>query len=273
MTPHPVLVDAHVHVWDAAAGPDDRLGSAGTIERLVATFDEHSVTRGVLIQPSYYGTDHRYLLAALESVGDRLVGVALAEPDDPTGLDALAAVAAVPAIRGIRVPLIRAPADWLSAAGEAVWRVAQESSCVVCAFVMPEQLADLHPWLELFPDVPVAVDHLAGLDLADDRGTATMELLSDLARRPNVYVKASSLPAISRESFPHRDVWPAVWAVLDSFGHDRVLWGSDYPAILPYGTYGESVDVARLALATLPSEVAVAVLGGTALRLFFGSGA
>jgi L-fuconolactonase len=267
-------VDAHVHVWEATAfAPDDERGPAGEVERLLATFDAHDVARGIVVQPSVYGADHRYFRAVLAPPQSRLAGVALAEPDDPGGLDALAEVVLEPAVAGIRVPLIRAPDGWIDSAGEAIWRLARASSCVVCAFVQPEQLADLEPWLERFADVPVAIDHLARLDLAGDGRSAALAALTALARYPNVHVKVSALPSLSRESFPHRDVWPEVDATIEEFGPDRVLWGSDYPSILPFGGYDASLGAARLVLADAPRETADAVFGGTALRLFFGGDA
>jgi predicted TIM-barrel fold metal-dependent hydrolase len=265
------LVDAHVHVWEREAlASDDELGPAGTLERLLATFDENGVSHGVVVQPSVYGADHRYLLHALAAARDRLAGIALAEPDDPRGLDVLAQVAAEPAIRGIRVPLIRAPAGWLETVGETIWRTARGTACAVCAFAAPEQLRELVPWLERFGDVPVVVDHLARLDLAPDGGrTDALAALTDLARYDNVSVKVSALAALSRAEFPHRDVWPEVAAVLDAFGADRVLWGSDYPSILPYSRYPQTVTAARMALADAPAEAAAAIFAGNALRLFW----
>jgi L-fuconolactonase len=266
------LVDAHVHVWAAdALGPDDALGPAGTVERLLETFDANAVGRGVAVQPSVYGSDHRYLISALAAASGRLAGVALAEPNDAQSVATLGRVVHAPGIRGIRVPLIRAPAEWLPSVGEAVWRLAEVASGVICAFVDPSQLDDLVPFIDRFGDVPVAIDHVARLDLATTR-SAALEALLALARYPNVVVKISALGSISREPFPYPNTWSEVRAVVESFGSDRVLWGSDYPPILEVGSYGESLRAVRLALEGLPAEAVQAALGGNALRLFGGDG-
>jgi L-fuconolactonase len=60
-------------------------------------------------------------------------------------------------------------------------------------------------------------------------------------------------------------VWPEAAAVLGAFGPARLLWGSDYPSILPYSEYPQTLAVARLALPDAPA----AVFGGNALRLFW----
>jgi predicted TIM-barrel fold metal-dependent hydrolase len=34
---------------------------------------------------------------------------------------------------------------------------------------------------------------------------------------------------VSREPYPHRDLLPYVRALVDAFGPDRCVWGSDWP--------------------------------------------
>ena len=264
------LVDAHVHVWEREAlAQDEALGEAGTLERLLATFDENGVSHGVAVQPSVYGIDHRYLLSSLAAAPDRLTGVALAEPADPDALPVLADVAAEPAIRGIRVPLIRAPVCWLDDVGERIWQIARTTPCAVCPFVSPDRLIELVPWLDRFGDVAVVIDHLARIDLAVGERTDALASLTDLARYGQASVKMSALASLSTEEFPHRDVWPDVEAVLDAFGPNRLLWGSDYPSILPYSGYRETLTVARMALSEAPPETGPAVFAANALRLFW----
>jgi len=50
-------------------------------------------------------------------------------------------------------------------------------------------------------------------------------------------VKASAIPAISDEPFPHRDVESKIRWLLDTFGRETVVWGSDYPFSSPTTDY------------------------------------
>jgi predicted TIM-barrel fold metal-dependent hydrolase len=49
-----------------------------------------------------------------------------------------------------------------------------------------------------------------------------------LARFPNVFLKLSGAPSLSHEPYPFTDIWDGVRRLLDGFGVDRVMWGSDF---------------------------------------------
>jgi L-fuconolactonase len=52
--------------------------------------------------------------------------------------------------------------------------------------------------------------------------------LLSLAQFANVQVKFSGAPALSREPYPHHDVWPYLHQVINAFGPERLMWGSDF---------------------------------------------
>jgi L-fuconolactonase len=41
-------------------------------------------------------------------------------------------------------------------------------------------------------------------------------------------VKFSGALTLSREPYPHRDLWPYLLKIVEAFGPDRLLWGSDF---------------------------------------------
>jgi L-fuconolactonase len=256
------LVDAHVHVWDpAVVEPRDEIAEAGAVDALLSTFDQAGVARGVVVQPSVHGSDHAYLLGALDGADGLLAGVCLAEPEDPGWLEVLESLASSRRIRGVRMPLIRAPEGWLDRAGDPIFELARRAGWVVGPFLRPEQLAGLRPFLERFPDVPVVIDHLARIDVLGDRRADGLAELCTLAAYPQVAVKASALPAVSAGLDEIR-------TVLEGYGPERVLWGSDYPPTLQHGPYGDGLRMLRVALRDEPPETVAAVLGGNAARLY-----
>jgi predicted TIM-barrel fold metal-dependent hydrolase len=52
--------------------------------------------------------------------------------------------------------------------------------------------------------------------------------LLSLAQFPNVHVKFSGAPVLSRLPYPHLDVWPYLHQVVNAFGPERLMWGSDF---------------------------------------------
>jgi L-fuconolactonase len=239
------------------------------VEHLLATLDAAGVQRAVVVQPSVDGSDHGTLLHALARAPERLIAIALAEPDDPAGLRVLEGLVGDTRVRGVRVPLIRMESDWEPWA-DAVWELAADAGWVVGALLEPSQLDGLDRQLTRHPGVPVAIDHLARLDLAPERRTALDRLIA-LAAHPAAHVKLSALAKLSGEPAPYRRAWPEAEKVLDAYGAERVLWGSDYPHVLRDGAYAQSLDAARAFVSATAPEAAGALFSATAIRLFWGA--
>src|SRR5215472_8441552 len=51
---------------------------------------------------------------------------------------------------------------------------------------------------------------------------------SGLAAYPNVRVKISGACTLAREAFPYDDIWDPVLRIIDAFGIDRCMWGTDW---------------------------------------------
>ena len=78
--------DAHAHViGDPTRFPlwsgRGYTPAAASLEDYLAMLDRHGIDRGVLVQPSVYGSDKACLLDALDRAGGRLRGVAVPPPD------------------------------------------------------------------------------------------------------------------------------------------------------------------------------------------------
>lgn len=88
-------------------------------------------------------------------------------------------------------------------------------------------LPTLRSWLEAIP-ATVVVDHIGRIDAGLGVEQEPFQILLDLARRENYWVKLSGIDRISRSGSPYSDVTPFV-ARLCAAAPDRLLWGSDWP--------------------------------------------
>lgn len=146
--------------------------------------------------------------------------------------------------------------------------------------------------LEKYPSTTLVIDHMGffrqpaiGGQLHDaaKNDEAAWAALLDLARYPQVYVKVSALFRSSGEPPPFRDLEPRVADLLTAFGASRLMWGSDFPFVLPGGfPLGEGVTSTAAAMTygdatAMPSQWAIpqlddaaldALMGGTAAKLF-----
>ena len=88
------VIDSHAHVFlrGLQLAPNRRYAPDydAPLERYLAELDANGVTHGVLVQPSFLGTDNSYLVECLGRAGGRLRGVAVVDPATaPEALDAL----------------------------------------------------------------------------------------------------------------------------------------------------------------------------------------
>jgi predicted TIM-barrel fold metal-dependent hydrolase len=267
-----VRVDAHVHVWShqhfSTVDVSSSIAAAGALEALVNTLLASGVTAAVVVQPSISGLDHDYLLAAVQTEHVRLVGLAQAQPENQRSLEVIDALTASGAVVGFRLPLIRADEKWFQTQAKAYWELAVSRRSVISVLATPTQLETIGRLAVAHPAVPVVVDHLGRFDLTDDRLRAIEELIR-LAPLQNVYVKMSALGFLSHDEWPYRDLWPVLASVIDAFGAERVMWGSDYPFVLDHGSYEDSCSAAEEFLRTSGGIGEEEIMGTNALNVFF----
>lgn len=139
---------------------------------------------------------------------------------------------------------------------------------------------------ERFPRLTVILDHL-GLPQPPTqppdhpRFRALPEVLA-LARHPNVAIKVSGAPSLSVQRFPFADLGNHLRALIDAFGAERLMWGSDWSRfdgrlgfwrqpLIPADfdrkhSYGEALYWVHADDALSPAERGL-LLGGSARRI------
>lgn len=108
-----------------------------------------------------------------------------------------------------------------------------KDSTIVSINASPAAIERNEAVLAGLPAAAVLVSHL-GLPepgaLSTDEAGMRLRPLLQMVRYRNIYVKVSGLYAIE-ESYPHACAAPYLEVLLDSFGIDRMLWGSDYSPV------------------------------------------
>lgn len=125
------------------------------------------------------------------------------------------------------------------------------------------RFADRHQTMHL------VLDHIAKPRIRDNQWQPWVTRIQDLARRPNVWCKLSGLVTeADPRSWQVEQLEPYMDVVLEAFGPDRVMFGSDWPVCLVGCSYQRWVDVVRQAIATLSESEQAQVLGGSACRAY-----
>ncbi|MEM7212706.1 MAG: amidohydrolase family protein, partial [Pseudomonadota bacterium] len=125
-----ILIDTHAHVWDRSCalvpGARYRPDYEATIDTYLGVLDAHGIERAVLVQPSFLGTDNRYLLDCLRAYPDRLRGIVVISEDATSEeIEDMRSVGVI----GMRFNLIGRDASVMKSkpAGELVDRVVQQN--------------------------------------------------------------------------------------------------------------------------------------------------
>ncbi|MPZ96415.1 MAG: amidohydrolase family protein, partial [Propionibacteriales bacterium] len=113
------------------------------------------------------------------------------------------------------------------------------------------------------------LDHAAKPPIASGYLDAWSSGLSALAAHDNVSCKISGLVTEADwTTWTDKDLRPVVDRVLELFGPDRVLWGSDWPVCELAASYPGVLDATRATIGGLSAAEQQAVLGGNARRVY-----
>lgn len=104
--------------------------------------------------------------------------------------------------------------------------------------IQPQHLKAAKQLVRKFPEMKFVVDHLAKPAIKNRKLEPWASDLKDLARYDNVYCKLSGMVTESDwEKWHPSDFRPYMDMVLESFGPDRTMIGSDWPVCLLAGSY------------------------------------
>lgn len=282
MTDHELgVIDAHQHLWDPATGwygwlsrEPEILQRAFVFDEARAAMDTLGVVGTVLVQASDCAEDTDAMLAeaAANPLVLGVVGYApLERPDDVAArLDVVRGDAAFVGVRNLIHD--QPDPDWLlrDDVAEGLRQLEAAGLPFDLVAVLPRHLEHVGYLSERFPSLTIVIDHLAKPPVGTDRRQPWHELMSRAAANPRVHAKISGLyrhgggdPASAA------DLRPWVSDVLELFGPDRLLVGSDWPVAEIEGGYEPVLGtVIQTVRSLLDDTDAARVLRGTASRVY-----
>jgi L-fuconolactonase len=124
-------------------------------------------------------------------------------------------------------------------------------------------------FVDRHPEQVFVLDHIAKPKMKDNEMEPWRSNLRELARRPNVYCKLSGVVTEADwQAWTPQQLRPYADAVLDAFGPQRVMFGSDWPVCLVACDYVRWFEVVKGFIAALSPAEQSAVMGGTAIRAY-----
>lgn len=271
-----LIVDTHAHVYapdetkyPPIAQPLRPPAGAGPFEHLRRETLAHGVAKACLVQTStFYRFDNRYTMDCSRAAPGWTAGVCTLSPDDPASPGLLRRYAAEFHCRGMRsIPAADGRLDHPGV--RALWKTAAELGLVINVLVGRSHAAELERLLREFRTLRVVLDHCMNLKAGPELAP-TLETVLRLAAHPNLHAKLTFLPTGSATGYPCADMHEPCMKVVEAYGANRCVWGSDFPLELwaPRLTYAQHLRLFAYELPFRHSDRA-RILGGTAARLWF----
>ncbi len=258
-----LIFDAQVHIWysDRPGRPwtpeyrwtnRDRpsylqhAGQTNTAAMALSEMAEAGVDAALLTALGIYGTDIELELSTAENDPRRFQVIGVVDHLAHDVGEQLAA-AHGRGLCGIRTLALREPDRLARNEFEPLLAACSDLGLVVmlpASYPLDPQLLEL---FRAWPSVFFFFNHLATgyappiVGFRPEQPFRNLAKTLELAHIPNVGIKLTGAPALSAESYPFRDIWGPVAALVDAFGVERVIWGSDYTRTAGLFSYWQGV--------------------------------
>ncbi|NUU20292.1 MAG: amidohydrolase family protein [Streptomycetaceae bacterium] len=276
------VVDAHHHVWDLSVrdqgwitGPElAPLRRDFTLDDLRPAARRAGVVATILVQTVAVAAETPEMLA-LSAADDLVAGVVgWADLTAYDIADTLARLRELPGgerLVGIRHQIQGEPDPRWILRTDVLHGLAAvaDAGLAYDLLVLPHQLPAATTAAARLPGLTFVLDHAAKPPVASGATEPWASRIRAFADLPNTVCKLSGLVTEARRShWTVADLRPYSDTVLDAFGPDRTMFGSDWPVCTLAADYSEVIDAARSLTAGLSAAEQHSVLQGTAVRTY-----
>lgn len=291
------IVDAHHHLWDlnqiqypwlssrpvspSICGNITPITDNFTIDRYVAGFGHHNVVKSVHVEagcdPARALDETSWLQGIADAHGYPNAIVAKVEMHRDDAEAIMEKHAAFANVRGIRQMInwhsdmskVYAPENYLE---NATWRknfgLLAKYGLSFDLQIYAGQMKQAHELLKANADIPVVIDH-SGMPI--DRSLAQLKEwrngLKLLAELDHVTIKLSGLGMVDHNWTPE-SIRPYILTMIDIFGPERAMFGSNFPVDSLYSTFEELFDAYDIVTADFSEAERDMLFAGTAERFY-----
>jgi len=273
-------IDAHHHFWQPARGDydwmprDNRvLNRAYGPQDLAPFLKQAGIDATILVQAAATVDESEYMLGLADATPHIAGVIGWVDFERAEHFDVLKRLAGHPKFKGVR-PMIQDIADdnWMLRA-DVQWgfEAVTDLGLRFEALGFPRHLENFLTLLKRYPDMSVVIDHCMKPQIAahsEQNFKFWAEGMSRLAAETGAFCKFSALITEADPDWTVDDLRPYVDHILNSFGHDRIMWGSDWPVCRLRGEYMDWRRAALALTASLDTDAQAAIYGRTACRFY-----
>lgn len=269
-------VDSHQHFWSVVRGDYGWMDAGPALAPLRRDFlpndylsfrQRHGIDRTILVQAAPTVAETDFLLGLAEATPWIAKVVGWIDFEDPTHRRHLERFAAHEKFTGLR-PMIQdiADPDWVLRP-ELNWAfdALAEMNLSFDALGFPRHAANFRRILDRHPDLRVVLNHSLKPDIRKDGFDVWTEGVAEIARETPAYCKLSGLVTEAGPGWDVATLRPYAEHIVESFGAERVMWGSDWPVVNLAGGFDAWFAAAQ---ALVPTEMQSRIFGETAAAFY-----
>ena len=142
-------------------------------------------------------------------------------------------------------------------------------SLVYDILIVERQLPDTIRFVDQHPEQVFVLDHIAKPFIGRNELSPWKENIQELAKRENVNCKISGMVTeADYQKWTPSQLLPYFEVILEAFGPDRLLFGSDWPVCLVATSYKNWMGLVRKSIAQLSESEKANIMGENAIRLY-----
>lgn len=135
--------------------------------------------------------------------------------------------------------------------------------------ILPDQLNAAQKFVSLFPDQLFVIDHLAKPLIKSKEINPWKKEIRSFSDQENVYCKLSGMITEANwNDWRAADIIPYIDVVVESFGTNRILFGSDWPVCLLAGSYQETLSLVTDYFSSFTRNEQDLFFGGNAIQFY-----
>ena len=135
--------------------------------------------------------------------------------------------------------------------------------------IFPDQLQYTKKFAAMFPQQKFVIDHLAKPTVKEKKIDEWKKDIEAIAEYQNVCCKISGLVTEADwKNWNKDDLTPYIDVVVNAFGTDRIMFGSDWPVCLLAASYGKMLDIVKDYFSSFSKEDREKFFGGNAINFY-----
>lgn len=279
-SPNMTIVDAHQHFWHPARGdynwmPANHPIISRTYTPADLTTELHvcNVEKTVLVQAAPSIEETEYLLGIADATPHVSKVVGWIDFEDAEQIQSLKRIAAHPKLAGVR-PMIEAMPndDWMLRKDiQWAFQAIVDHDLTLDCLGLPRHLANFHTLLKQYPDMRVVVDHCMKPQIrnhSEANFSTWADGITRLADDSQAYCKLSGLVTETDTDWSAAALKPYTDHILNTFGPERVMWGSDWPVLRLRCEYRQWFELAQSLVSERSKAEKEMIFGNTAAAFY-----